>query len=332
MTFEQIIKEIKGRQFRPVYFLCGDEPYYIDKISNALQTTVLNESEKEFNQTIIYGLETDVLKVASEAKRYPMMSEKTLVVVKEAQHLKKIEELESYISNPVTSTVLVICYKNKKLDKRKSFYKAVAKSSLYFESKRLYENQVPDWIIKHLGQVGYQISIRNAQVITDFLGADLGHISNELSKIIINLPEGSSITGEVIEEFIGINKEYNTFELNNALGHKNVVKANRIIQYFGQNDKKYAFPMIVANLYSHFSKILKFHYVVGKSKSEQAQVLGVNPFFIKDYEHSAKNYSKQKLVDIIGILRIYDLKTKGIDNASVGSGELLKEMVYKILH
>lgn len=332
MKFEQVIKSIDDRNFHPVYFLCGEEAYFIDRISKKLENEVLNASEREFNQTVLYGLDTDIDAIISIAKRYPMMSEYNVVLVKEAQLLKKIEELEAYVKNPVSSTILVVCYKNKKLDKRKSLYKSLGKNTLYFESNKLYENQVPDWIMNELSHAGFHISARNASLLTEYLGNDLSNIHNELSKLILNLPEGSTINGEEIQTHIGINKEYNTFELNTALGHRNVVKANKIIAHFAQNEKKYPIPFIVATLYGHFTKILKYHAVIGKSKKEQASFIGVNPFFLNDYETGVKNYSVQKITEVIHILKEYDLKSKGVGNASVNDGELMKEMVYKILH
>ena len=332
MNYEQILSDIKKRKFSPIYFLCGEEPYYIDQVSHELSESVLAEEEREFNQHVLYGLETDVSQVIAESRKFPMMAPFNVVIVKEAQHLKDIDLLEKYFNKPAPSTVLVICYKNKKLDKRKSSYKALQKAGIYLETKKLYDNQVPDWISSHLGHAGYHISVRNALMINEFLGNDLAHISNELGKIILNLPQGSTVTGEVIEEYIGINKEYNTFELNNALGHRNVIKANRIVNYFGQNDKKYPIQMVISTLYTHFAKILKYHYVRGKAKGEQASFIGVHPFFLKDYDLAARHYGPGKILQVFDLLHDYDLKSKGIGNASVGSGELMKEMVYRILH
>jgi len=332
MNHQKILADIKARKYSPIYFLCGEEPYYIDMIRHAIETQVLKGEEKEFNQNIYYGLDTNVPQIIAEAKKYPMMAEYNVVVIREAQLLKNIDDLNTYFSQPISSTILVLCYKNKKLDKRKAIYKTLQKNGTYYENKKLYENQIPDWISSHLGQAGYHISVRNASMITEFLGNELSNISNELGKIILNLPQGATISGEVIEEYIGINKDYNSFELNDALGHRNVVKANRIINYFSRNDKKYPMPLVIGNLFSHFSKILKFHYVQGKPKAEQASFVGVHPFFLKDYAFAAQKYPRQKLVEIVETLHEYDLKSKGVGSASISNGELLKEMVYKILH
>ena len=332
MNHQKILADIKARKFSPIYFLCGEEPYYIDVICKTLEKQVLKEEEREFNQNIYYGLDVDVSDIIAEARKYPMMAEYNVVIVREAQLLKNINDLEAYFSKPIDSTILVLCYKNKKLDKRKSIYKTLQKNGIYYENKKLYDNQIPDWINAHLGQAGYNISVKNALMITDFIGNDLSNITNELGKIILNLPQGTTITEDAIEEYIGINKDYNNFELNNALGHRNILKTNRIINYFSRNNKKYPMPLILGNLFSFFSKILKFHYVQGKPRAEQAVFVGVHPFFLKDYEFAAKQYSLQKLVEIIEILHQYDLKSKGVGSASVSDGELMKEMVYQILH
>ncbi|MEQ8325226.1 MAG: DNA polymerase III subunit delta [Vicingaceae bacterium] len=332
MTHDQILKDVKNRKYSPVYFLCGEEPYYIDLLTQTIADSVLAEEEREFNQSVLYGLDTDVPQIIAESRKFPMMAEFNVVIVKEAQHLKEIELFEHYFSKPAPSTVLVIAYKDKKLDKRKAIYKLLQKTGIYYENKKLYDSKIPDWISSHLGQAGYHISVRNAQLITEFLGNDLGHISNELGKIILNLPQGASITGEVIEEHIGINKEYNSFELNTALGHRNILKANRIVNYFSQNEKKYPIQMVIGTLYAHFSKILKFHYAGGKPPAELASFLGVHPYFVKDYSLAARHYSRGKILDIIDLLHQYDLKSKGIGNSGISGGELMKELVYRILH
>ena len=332
MNHQDILRDIQKRKFSPVYFLCGEEPYYIDLISQSISDSVLAEEEREFNQHTLYGLETDVSQVLAEARKFPMMAEYNVVIVREAQHLKDVEQFESYFAKPVASTILVICYKNRKLDKRKATYKNLSKTGLYLETKKLYDNQVPEWISSHLSHAGFHISVRNALMINEYLGNDLALISNELGKIILNLSEGSTVTGEVIEEYIGINKEYNTFELNTAVGHRNIVKANRIVNYFSQNEKKYPIQMVISTLYTHFSKILKYHYVRGKAKGEQASFIGVHPFFLKDYDLAARHYGPGKILDVMDVLHEYDLRSKGIGNASVAGGELMKEMVYRILH
>lgn len=318
--------------YKPVYFLSGEEPYFIDQISDFIEKKVLDENEKEFNQTVLYGRDTDVGTIMGEAKRYPMMSDKMVIIVKEAQNIRNIEELDSYIANPLDSTILVICYKYKTLDKRKAFPKTVAKKGILFESKKLYENKIPDWISAYLKDKKYTVSPKSSQLLTEYLGNDLGKISNELDKLMINLPPGTEITPDHIQMNIGISKDFNTFELNDALTKKDVVKANRIINYFAANSKEHPLVLTIASLNSFFVKLLRYHGLADKSKESAAKALGVHPFFVSDYIAAARNYPMQKLKAIAGYLREYDLRSKGIDNASADDGALMKELIWKILH
>ncbi|CAN5433188.1 DNA polymerase III subunit delta [soil metagenome] len=332
MNYLDIISDLKKKVYKPVYFLSGEEPYFIDKISDFIEQKVLDESEKEFNQTILYGRDTDVVAIIGEAKRYPMMSDKMVIIVKEAQNIKNIEGLDSYISNPLDSTILVICYKYKTLDKRKSFPKTVAKKGILFESKKLYENKIPDWISGYLKEKKYAISPKSSQLLTEYLGTDLGKISNELDKLMINLPPGTEISPDHIQMNIGISKDFNTFELNDALTKRDVVKANRIVNYFAANSKEHPLVLTIASLNSFFVKLLRYHGLEDKSKDSAARALGVNPFFVNDYIAAARNYPMEKIKAISGFLREYDLRSKGIDNASADDGELMKELIWKILH
>src|ERR1044072_3226113 len=235
VEFNDILSDLKSKKYKPVYFLSGDEPYFIDKISDFIEKKVLDESEREFNQTVLYGRDTDVGTIIGEAKRYPMMSDRMVVIVKEAQNIRNIEELDSYVNNPLDSTLLVICYKYKTLDKRKAFPKTVAKKGVLFESKKLYENKIPDWITGYLKEKKYTVTPKSSQLLTEYLGTDLGKISNELDKLMINLPPGTEITPDHIQQNIGISKDFNTFELNDALSKKDIVKANQIVNYFSAN-------------------------------------------------------------------------------------------------
>ncbi len=318
--------------YKPVYFLSGEEPYFIDQISDFIEKKVLDESEKEFNQTVLYGRDTDVGTIVGEAKRYPMMSDKMVIIVKEAQNIRNIEDLDSYIANPLDSTILVICYKYKTLDKRKAFPKTVAKKGILFESKKLYDNKIPDWISAYLKDKKYTVSPKSSQLLTEYLGNDLGKISNELDKLMINLPPGTEITPDHIQMNIGISKDFNTFELNDALTKKDVVKANRIINYFAANSKEHPLVLTISSLNSFFVKLLRYHGLEDKSKESAAKALGVHPFFVGDYIAAARNYPMQKLKAIAGYLREYDLRSKGIDNASADDGALMKELIWKILH
>ncbi len=333
MTFEEIYSSIKKQNYAPIYFLMGEESFYIDKITDYILENALPESERDFNQTIFYGKDADMANIIDTARRFPMMANKQLVVVKEAQQLKNIELLDSYIKNPLKSTILVINYKYKSLDKRKAFTKNVAQYGILFESKKIYENQLPDWISKYTNSLKLKIETKASILLSEFLGNDLSKISNELDKLSINLSKGKTITADDIERNIGISKDFNNFELQNALGKKDILKANQIINYFSTNEKNNPIYVTIALLHSYFSKILKFHFLKNKTNDKLvASALGVNPFFVKDYKSAAKLYNPKKLVSIINLLREYDLKSKGIGNVSSKNGDLLKELIFKTLH
>ena len=307
----------------------GEEPYYIDGISNYIERTVLSEEEKGFNQMILYGRDVSVEDIISNAKRYPMMAERQVVIVKEAQDLSRtIENLVTYVENPQPTTVLVLCYKYKKLDARKKLAKAISKVGVLFESKKLYENQVPDWIKRVLTAKGYTITPKAAQMLTEFLGNDLGKVNNELEKLQLILPKGAQITPQLIEENIGISKDFNNFELQNAIGEKDIKKAFTIVQYFAQNPKNHPLVMTVALLYSFFSKLLKYHAL--SNKGNAAKELGVSPYFIKDYQTAARNYSMKKVSSVITAIREVDMKSKGVGASNLSQGDLLKELLVKI--
>ena len=350
---EKIILDLKRRIYKPVYFLSGEEPYYIDQVSDCIENIVLEEDEKEFNQFIVYGKDSSLANVLSLAKQYPMMGEHVVVIVKEAQHFRElnktvkdeepeenvqtaepaaIQQFINYLENPQSTTILVFCFKYKKIDKRSAVAKALQKHSVFIETKALYDNQLPDWISNYLKTKNYSIGPKTAFLIAESLGSDLSKISNELDKLLINLKEGSEITPEMVQQQIGISKDFNVFELQKALSTKDILKANRIIQYFGKNEKDNPAPMVLAQLFSYFSKTLKYHFLPDKSKFTAAQALGVNPFFIEDYAKAASAYPVVKLKYIMGYLKEYDLKSKGVDNPSTAYNELLKELVYKILH
>ncbi len=331
MEYNQIVRDIKNKKYYPIYLLSGDEDYYIDQISTLIEESVLDENEKEFNQTILYGLDSDVLTVESVAKRYPMMASYNVVIVKEAQNLKRIEDLGNYAKNPSSTTILVLCVKNKKVDGRSAFTKEVKKSGVFFTSKRLYDNQASPWIDQYLKGEGFSISPKASLMLVEFLGTDLSKISNELDKLILNLSPGYEIDPKTIEENIGISKDYNVFELNSALGERNVLKANRIILHFGRNEKSNPIVMILPAMYRFFSQLLLYHTVKTLSNREIAAKLGVNPFFVSDYQKAAKNYSIKKIARVISSLRKADLQSKGI-GSSLNSFEILQELVFEILH
>ena len=334
MSFEQIISDLKNKIYKPIYFLSGEEIYFIDLITKYIHDNVLTDAEKSFNQTVLYGKETEISTVINTAKRFPMMANHQVVIVKEAQNIKKIEDLIHYAENPLQSTLLVINYKYKTLDKRKKLYKIINEKGILFESKKLYENEVPSWINAYLKNKNRTIDPSAGMLLTEYLGNNLSKIANELDKLIITLPEGEfNITTTHIERNIGISKDYNNFELHKALTQKNVLKANRIVNYFGANPKDNPFTLTISTLYHFYSKVLTYHFIKDKrDRRSVAATLKVNPFFVGDYEKAAKNYNPKKTVEIISLLREYDLKSKGYQNVSTSHGELLKELVYKILH
>lgn len=350
----QILTDLKRRIFKPVYFLSGEEAYYIDMVSDYIEKNVLDESEQEFNQTILYGKEVDMNTIISAAKRFPMMSEYQVVIVKEAQNLKELGKssgsdddddqapskkssgssnaLAAYLQNPQPSTILVFCYKYKLLDKRSVTYKSLQKNHVYLETKKMYDNQLPDWITNFVQEHKFNISPKASFLLAEFLGNDLSKVSNEVEKLFINLKEGQEITPELVQDNIGISKEFNIFELQEAIAKKDILKANRIINYFSENEKEHPSVMTLSSLYGYFTKVLLYHFAPDKSKFAVAQTLGVNPFFVDGYAKAAQNYGTAKLKAIFSYLKEYDLKTKGVDNAGVNNGELMKEMLFKILH
>jgi DNA polymerase-3 subunit delta len=332
LKFDQIISDLKNKIYYPIYFLAGEEPYFIDVISDYIEEYVLTDTEKEFNQTVVYGLETNVQSIASTSRRYPMMSNYQVVIVKEAQNVDKIEELLPYVENPLSSTLLVICYKFRKLDGRTAFAKKVGTRGVLFESKKLYDNQIGNWIENYLKQKGFTITPKATAIMADFLGNDLSKIVNETGKLLLNIAPGTVISEAHIEQNIGISKDFNVFELQNAIGEKNVLKANQIINYFAANPKENPLVKVITILYGFFSKLLIYHQLADKSKNQVASAIGVNPFFVGDYEKAARNYNLLKLKMIIGYLREYDMKSKGFENVSTSQGELMKELLFKILH
>lgn len=330
---KQLISDIRKGAVKPIYFLMGDEPYYIDSIAGFIEEQVLKEEEKGFNQLILYGRDVTVEEIMGYAKRYPMMAERQVIIVREAQELHRtIENLASYAENPQPSTVLVCAYKYKTIDKRKKLYKAVLKSGVVYESKKLYENQVIDWIRRVTDGKNYSISYKAAQMLVEFLGTDLSKINQELTKLQLVLPPGSEFTPEAIEKHIGISKDYNNFELRKAIAERNVLKACQIIQYFAQNPKDNPLVVTLALLYQFFSQLLRYHGLSDTSPKHAASALGVNPYFIGEYQAAAKQYPMKKVSGIIAQLRDADVKSKGVGAYSLPQGELLKELLVKIMY
>jgi DNA polymerase-3 subunit delta len=330
--------------------LCGEETYYIDLISDYIESNALDEADREFNQNVVYGKDADLASVLSLAKQFPMMSEYQVVIVKEAQNLKELakgggddesapvksnaatQQFIHYLQNPQSTTILVFCYKYKTPDKRSAMAKLLQKNAVFFEAKKMYDNQLPQWITDQVQELGYKISPKASFLMAEFLGNDLTKINNEIGKLIINIKPGGEISTELIQNNIGISKEYNIFELQDALGKRDVMKANRIINYFAANEKEHPMVMTLSSLYGYFSKILRYHFLPDKSKFAAAQALGVNPYFVEGYTAAAGNYNTSKLKNIFSYLKEYDLKSKGVENSSIENGELMKELVFKILH
>ncbi|MFC5683535.1 DNA polymerase III subunit delta [Flavobacterium sp. MAHUQ-51] len=329
----KIVNDIKAGNIKPIYFLMGEEPYYIDKLSDYIEENVLSEDERGFNQTVMYGRDVTVDDIVSTAKRYPMMAERQVVIVKEAQDLTKtIDKLESYAENPMLSTVLVLCYKYKTLDKRKKVTKNIAKSGVIFESKKLYENQVGDWIKRVLSGKKYTIEPKASAMLVEFLGTDLSKINNELEKLQIILPKGSMITAKDIEENIGFSKDFNVFELRKAIGERNQLKAYTIAENFANNPKDNPMVVTTSLVFGFFVQLLKYHGLKDKNPTNVSKVLGVNPFFLKEYDIAIRNYPMRKVSQIVAALRDIDVKSKGVGANALSNADLLKEMLYHIFN
>jgi DNA polymerase-3 subunit delta len=328
----KIVNDIKSKNYKPIYFLCGEETYYIDRISDLIEKSVLTEDEKSFNQVVLYGRDTTVEEIVSTAKRFPMMADYQVVVVKEAQNLSKtFDKFESYAVNPQLTTILVFAYRDKP-DGRKKIFKTIKDKGVWFESKKLYDNQVPDWIVKVLKGQNYGIEPKAAAMLAEFLGTDLAKINNELEKLKIVFPEGHIFTPKNIEENIGFSKDYNVFELKSALATRNQQKAYTIIHNFAANPKDNPIVVVSGQMFAFFAQLLQYHGLKDKSKFNAAKALGVNPFFMDEYATASKNYPMRKVSQIIEIIRDMDVKSKGVGSGSMKEADMLKELVYKIFN
>lgn len=332
MKFEHIIKDLKNKVYHPIYLLCGEEEFFIDKISDYIEEHVLDETEKEFNQTILYGLETSVPELIAAAKRFPMMASYQVIIVKEAQSLSKLADLAEYAKNPQKTTILVLNHKHKKADGRSEFAKLMKKQGVYFESKPLYENEIPAWINHQLKNKGFEITPKACQLMVENIGVELSKISNELNKLVITLGKPKTIDEHDIERNIGISKDYNVFELTKALGNRDLVKANKIVNHFGKNSKDHPLPATLPMLYSFFSKVLLYHTLKSTDKRTVASTLGINPYFAGDYALAARNYSVKKIARIMSALRSADLRSKGVGSTDASQADLYKELIFEILH
>ncbi len=335
----KVLRELRKGIYHPIYFLQGTESFYIDKVSSYIEENALEEMQKGFNQVVLYGKDVDMSTVLSNAKRFPMMSERQVVLVKEAQEIKDFntdkgqKALISYLENPLTSTILVFCYKNKEMDGRKALTKKLDKQSIFVNSKKLYDNQVPAWINQYLNEYNAKITPKACAMLVEAVGTSLTKISNELDKILLNFKDQSlELTATHIEDYVGVSKDFNVFELQKALAYRNVLKANKIILYFEKNPKEHPVIPTIALLYSFFTKVLQVHHSKDKSEKGIAMLLKVNSFFVKDYREAVKQYHLTKTMDIIHYFREADGKTKGVDSGSMTDGDVLKELIFKIMH
>ena len=333
LTEKQLFADLKAGKFKPVYLLTGEENHYIDVVSDYFENEVIDAAMRDFDLTVMYGRDVDMAAVVNDAKRYPMMSPVHLVLVKEAQDIdtRQWELLATYLKQPSEKGVIVFCYRHKKLDKRTAAYKAIAAAGVVYESPKIYDNQVPAWIMKEVMAHGFTVTDKAASMLAEHVGTDLGKVANELSKLYPLLPAGGAITEQLIEDQIGISKDYNVFELQKAIGRRAPLMCNRIVAHFAANPKKNPIQMVLPLLYGYFLKIMFYHQL--ENKSDAAKVLGCAPSFVQDYALAARNYPLGKLATCIGYLYETDLRSKGVRNSgNVSDGELLKELVFKVIH
>lgn len=331
---DDILKQLKAKEYYPVYYLMGEESYYIDLIANYITENILTETEKEFNQTILYGSDIDIAMVINTAKRYPMMSEYQVVIVKEAQNLRNIEDLSFYLQKPLRSTILVICHKHGVLDRRKKIASEIEKVGILFEAKKIKEAQLPAFITSYAKRKGIDIESKATAMLADFVGSDLNRLTGELDKLIITLPkEKGRITPEQVEKNIGISKDYNNFELRSAIVEKNILKANKIIKYFAENPKTNPIQVTLSLLFGFFSNLMLAYYAPEKSEQGIAAMLGLKtPWQSKEYITAMNRYNAYKTLQIISEIRYADAASKGVQNTSANDAEILRELIFKILH
>lgn len=336
MTFEEILRDIRARQFQPIYFLHGEEPFFIDQIEAAIDASALSEAEKSFNQSILYGKEVNHLALLDTLRRYPMMSERQVVILREAQEMKSLSELASYVENPMPTTVFVVCHKHKKVDLRTKFGKALqGKNVVLFESKKLYDNQIADWIAGYGKTKKLSVEPQAAALLAEYLGADLAKVTNELDKLALNLPAGTAVTPAHVQEYVGISKDYNVFELQKAFATRDLPKITRIREHFASNIRKNPLIVTVSSLFAYFSKVYMLHSLKGSSDAELVKALELrSDWFLKEYKIAANNYSPAQTVRVISLLKEYDLRSKGVDTDTTNTGdeELMKELFWKILN
>lgn len=334
-TYQQIMSDLKAGKFAPVYILMGEESYYIDKIADYIADNALRPEERDFNQTVIYGADTTTMKIVDQAHQFPMMAERQVIIVKEAQALRQLEPLEKCLKNPVKSTILVWCYKNGKIDARKKVIALAQATGVVFESKKLRDYQLPAFIADYLKKKNVSIDQKSAQMIAEHIGADLNRMTSELDKVIISLPnDDKRVTPDIVEREIGVSKDFNSFELRDAIVQKNVFKANQIIKYFDTNPKAGSIYSFLPMIFNFFQNLMIVYYSPqNRTESDIAKALDMrSPWGARDYVTGKRNYSARKTMDIISKIREIDAKSKGIENPDTSAGDLMKELLFFILH
>lgn len=340
ITFNDMMADLKAKKYYPIYFLMGEEDYFIDEVTDYIAKNVLKEEERDFNQSIFYGNDITLPNIIVETRQYPMIAERRVIIVKEAQNVKGIDGSDSdkesawlnYATNPIPTTILVIAYRARPIDKRKKLYKSLEKNGAILESSRLYESKMPEWIISYVKSKGYDIQTAAAQILVSHLGNDLSKVTNGLSKLMTLLPEGTAINSQHIEDNIGISKEYNIFELNKAIGLRDTTKAFTIVAHFAKNPKNNPLPLVIRQLFNYFLKILMIHTTYRSlGRQELANALSINAYFISEYIEAARNYPKAKVEKIISYLRHYDAYSKGVNDSGTEDGELMKELITLIM-
>lgn len=335
-TVESIIRDAKEGKYAPVYFLMGEEAYFIDRISDYLLNHILSEEQKEFDQMVYYGKDFEKSgagAIFTAARRYPMISPYQVIAIKEAQLIKDLEEdLALYYQHPTPTSIIIICYKGKKLDKRRKLASQLESTAVVFESKEVSEYKLPDWIMQEAAARSLKMDVPTSQILANYLGNDLGRVASELDKLKVVLHgKNAMVTPEIVERHIGISKDFNNFELANALADKDVYKAHRIAQYYAKNAKEHPIQLHTVVLYDFFSKLLIYQYLADKTPSVAARTMGVAPFMLKNYEQAAKLYSVRKVLDNITLIRHYDAKSKGFRQTAVADGELLRELLCQLM-
>ena len=338
IDYRTIINDISNRKYKPVYFFQGEEPYYIDVISNYMAEHLLTEDEKQFNQDILYGQDTDIRQIINLARSFPINSQYRVIIVKEAQKIASMDDLSYYLQKPANSTILVFCHKYKKLDARKKVTKDLEAMKALYTFDKLYDSQVPDFIESYLRDRGMSVDPKAKLIIADYLGNDLQKVANELDKLLTSKPaDCKTITCDMVERNVGISKDFNAFELLNALFARNVSKTN-LIAFHMSKSKSFSIIPTITTLFSSFSNLMVYYYIPNlpgcnyKSEQEVANELKIKPFFVRQYKEAAANFKPKKVMEIISLLRTYDAMAKGVGNSSANDGDLLKELVYKILH